>query len=790
MSRLLPFSNLSTEDAAAYVSVAVERGIDRVGEGSELLYAVPRKMAEPALVVGERVDVPLGRQTAAGIVVGVGGEEMLGDLDPIKVRSIAARTGAGLTASLVELAKWMSGYYVCPLGMTLATMMPAAVKKDVGKREQKVLALTELENSRRAEIAALVGKPARAVWEKIVAEDALAMPLPPLELKGLLGERTMRSINRLVAAGLLEERTREIIRAGESLALGNANAFGSAKAITPTADQQRVIDGIREKVERPAFGVHLLYGVTGSGKTELYLRLIRAMLDANEDRSAIVLVPEIALTPQTAERFLERFADRGVAVLHSGLTAAQRNKEWTRVATGAARVVVGARSALFAPVGKLGLIVVDEEHDSSYKQDQLPRYHARDAAIKRAQLEGCPILLGSGTPSLESWQNAASGKFTLWKLLQRVGGGRLPTIRVVDMLVERQEARKQGLGDVNLGPTLRKELQTTLRAGASAILLLNRRGYATYVGCAGGASCGWSLYCDRCDAKMIVHRDKTLRAGELVRCHHCLSESVLPGKCPQCSRGIVRLGAGTQRVEEEVASLLSDAGVDPTALVRVDRDTMKTASDYFGALESFAQGRSRVMLGTQMIAKGLDFPGVRLVGVISADTGLYLPDFRADERTFQLLSQVAGRAGRADAAGTVIIQTADPTNRAIVFASEHGFERFASEELKLRRMSSLPPWSRFARIVCRDEKPAAVQSRCEEIVKFLRETPAGESGELRVFGPLLPAIPRVADQHRLSIEMHAGRAGAVQAALSTAREAGLLKSDAKTAIDVDPVSVL
>lgn len=789
VTRLLPFSSIPADDASCYVSVAVERGIERVGEGAELLYAVPQKLAQPTPVIGERVDVPLGRQTTGGIVVAVGGAEMLVDLDPLKVRPIAARTGAGFPSSLVELARWMSNYYVCPLGMTLATMMPAAVKRDVGKREQKVLALAELTDERRAAIAALVGKPARAVWDKIVSEAALDLPIPPLELKGLLGETTMRSINRLVAAGLIEERTREIIRASETLPIG-AGSFGSAKRITPTADQQRVIDGILPRVLSPAFGVHLLYGVTGSGKTEVYLRLLRAMLDANSDSSAIVLVPEIALTPQTSERFLERFKDQGVAVLHSGLTAAQRNKEWSRVATGAARVVVGARSALFSPVQKLGLIIVDEEHDSSYKQDQLPRYHARDAAVKRAQIENCPILLGSGTPSLESWHNAANGKFSLWKLLNRVGGGSLPTVRIVDLQIERQDARKQGLGDVNLGPTLRHELHQTLRAGASAILLLNRRGYATFVGCASGASCGWCLFCDRCDAKMILHRDRTLRAGELVRCHHCLSESILPAKCPQCSRGIVRLGAGTQRVEEEVAALLGSSGVDPSALVRIDRDTMKTASDYFAALESFAQGRTRVLLGTQMIAKGLDFPGVRLVGVVSADTGLFVPDFRADERTFQLLSQVAGRAGRANAAGTVIIQTSDPTNRAIVAASRHAFENFAAEELTLRKMASLPPYSRFARIVCRDEKAEAVRHRCTEIVRFLRETPASERGELRVEGPLQPAVPRVADQHRLSIEMHAPKAGGVQTALAAAREAGLLKSDAKTAIDVDPVAIL
>ncbi|MBL8885629.1 MAG: primosomal protein N' [Phycisphaerales bacterium] len=808
----------SLDASRRYALVAVERGIERVGEdGAELLYEIPGVMeAEGAFQVGERVGVPLGKQKVGGVVVGVGGTELLGDIDPLKIRMIAKRTGAMLPGPLVELAKWIAGYYVCPLGMVLGTMVPSAVKREIGRREEVVLVRGD--GAAPEKMASAV----RALWEKVLVLSSEART--PIALKVELGESTLRGVNKLVKLGLLREEMREVIRSRGHVV--HEQAFGGDKTVTLSEEQRGVVEGILADVgagsERAGkFGVHLLYGVTGSGKTEVYLRLIRSMLMERADASAIVLVPEIALTPQASERFSQRFADLGVAVLHSGLSASRRHSEWARVASGEARVVVGARSAVFAPVPRLGLVVVDEEHDTSYKQDQLPRYHARDVAIKRAQIEGCAVVLGSATPSLESWANAGGerhspqrhratekesegerasekggagrSKYRIWKLTKRVGGGELPRIKIVDMYQERQEARQLGLRDASVLPTLRRALHATLKEGSQAILLLNRRGFATYVGCAGGAACGWVLVCDRCDARMVLHRDASLKSGELVRCHHCLSECIVPRVCPNCSRGLVRLGAGTQRVEEELRPLMEDLSLGPEALIRVDRDTMRTAQDYFDALATFASGRARLMLGTQMIAKGLDFPGVRLVGVVSADTGLNLPDFRAGERTFQLISQVSGRAGRADSRGVVIIQTMEPQNPAIVLAAEHAFERFAATEIAARRQFGLPPAARMARVVCRDEKQALVRTRAVALAEWMRAWASRHgsgAGGVKVRGPAEPPVTRIADQFRLGIELVAPRAGLVQEALRAARAEGLVKSDAKTAVDVDPVNLM
>jgi primosomal protein N' (replication factor Y) len=814
VGRLSLFSG-SLDASRKYALVAVERGIERVGEdGAELLYEIPGVMeADGAFQVGERVEVPLGKKKVGGVVVGVGGPELLGDIDPLKIRVIAKRSGAMLPGPLVELAKWIAGYYVCPLGMVLGTMVPSAVKREIGRREEVVLVRSD------AAVPEKLAKVVRELWDKVLALPAEART--PISMKVALGETTLRGVNKLVKLGLLREETREVIRSRGNVA--QEQAFGGDKTVTLSDEQSEVIEGISPDLGPTGkFGVHLLYGVTGSGKTEVYLRLIRSMLAQRPDASAIVLVPEIALTPQTSERFSQRFADLGVAVLHSGLSASRRHSEWARVASGDARVVVGARSAVFAPVPRLGLVVVDEEHDTSYKQDQLPRYHARDVAIKRAQIEGCAVVLGSATPSLESWANAGGdistrrateghgeetrrkagdgkeegskpSRYRMWKLTKRVGGGELPRIKIVDMYQERQEARTLGLRDPSVLPTLRRALHATLKEGSQAILLLNRRGFATYVGCTGGASCGWVLGCERCDARMILHRDASLKSGELVRCHHCLSECIVPRVCPNCSRGLVRLGAGTQRVEEELRPLMDELALGPEALIRVDRDTMRTAQDYFGALATFASGRARLMLGTQMIAKGLDFPGVRLVGVVSADTGLNLPDFRAGERTFQLISQVSGRAGRADARGVVIIQTMEPQNPAILLAAEHAFERFAATEIAARRQFGLPPASRMARVVCRDEKQSAVRTRAVALAEWLRAWSSrhlGGAAGVKVRGPSEPPVMRIADQYRLGIELVAPRAGLVQEALRAARNEGLVKSDAKTAVDVDPVSLM
>lgn len=761
--------------------VAVERGIDRGPEDAALTYRCDPGAGGESVRVGERVEVPLGRggTSAGGIVVEVGGPELLGDLAPSRVKRVLRRTGAALPAGLLGLAAWMAEYYVCPLGMVLTGMMPAAVKAGTGRKAE--------------EIATRLGMPAgarltraqEALWARVRGVEAGEFPLPLKSLAGLVGARGVAGLRKLAGLGALGIEKREGVSAGELPGFDGVEA-GKGERPEPTAEQARVIEGIGGERGRGGFGVHLLRGVTGSGKTEVYLRLIERVI--GEGGRAIVLVPEIALTPQTAGRFTRRFGGARVAVLHSGLTAAQRHREWRRIAGGEASVVVGARSAVFAPVEDLGLIVVDEEHDTSYKQDRLPRYNARDVAVKRGQLKGVPVVLGSATPALESWANARAGRYRLWELTERVGGAVLPEVRVVDMRMEHRARRAEDPEDRRLhllGPTLEREIGASLRGGGQVILLLNRRGFASYVWCR-SAACGFVAGCEQCDANLVVHRHEGLPVGGIVRCHHCGAEQRVPVLCPSCGGKVALWGGGTQRAEEELVSKFVSQGiVEGETLLRVDSDTMHGARDYYEALGRFGRGEVRVLIGTQMLAKGLDYPNVRLVGVLDADLSLNIPDFRSSERTFQLVSQVAGRAGRGSQPGVVIVQTYNPGAGAIRHAAAHDYEGFARTELAVRERAGLPPATRMARVVCRDERA----ERAKEAAGLL-SAHLGAGGLVSVRGPMACVVGRVAGQYRYAVEMVGARAGQVQAALAGARRAGLLKSDAKTAVDVDPVALM
>lgn len=771
-----------------YVRVVVERGIERGRDDQGLTYW----SQDQAIAPGDRVEVPLGRADAraGGFVVAVGGAELAQGIDPARVKAVLHRTGSPLTPELVELARWMAGYYVCPLGMVLSALVPSAVKRGVGRKEQ-----ARLEPAPPAP-AVLEDLPPKLqdAWAKVAAIPPAEFPLRPRDLADRIGAPTLREVNALVRLAMLRPVKVELVTSRLAVPglAGEATVGPGVSGLTPTPDQTRAIEGIGSSMG--SFAVHLLRGVTGSGKTEVYLRLIerlaqRATPPGTDPPGAIVLVPEIALTPQTVQRFASRCGGLGVAVLHSGLTEAQRHAEWARVASGAARVVVGARSAVFAPMRRVGLLIVDEEHDGGYKQDQLPRYHGRDVAVKRAQLAGCPVVLGSATPSLESWGNATGqgARYRLWELRERVGGGRLPRVRVVDLVQEKRtlgEGEKMGA----IGPTLRHELDRTLASGLQAILLLNRRGYAHAIHCV-SPRCGWVLSCERCSAAMVFHREPRVPRGGLVVCHHCRAEQIMPQACPSCAGKLRSLGSGTQRVEEELVGLFGarhglEAG---RSLLRIDGDTMERGSDFFDALASFGRGESRVLLGTQMIAKGLDFPGVRLVGVINADTGLSLPDFRAGERTFQLISQVAGRAGRASVEGVVVVQTFSPHNEAIVLASRHDYTAFARRELELRSRAGLPPSWRMARVVCRDTDADKARGRAERLARELAQ--AAQEG-VRVTGPSPCALEKIHDHWRFAVEVTAPLAGQVQRCLQAVREAGLLTSDLHTAVDVDPVALL
>ena len=767
--------------------VAIERGIDRYPDG--LSYAVPEELGP--LHPGDRVVVPLGRGDAptAGWVLSVHEEAPLDArgrrIDPLKVKSILRKDDSGvrLPSQSLALAEWISDYYACPIGMTLASMLPAAVRKGTGRVTQHLVAPSGTAPALDA-LPPRFGRGRKRVLEVLQSLEEHELPIEMGALADRAGLRSKGPIKALLEAGFLIGSTRSNVQAAW---LERSNSLSSdAAEITPNNEQQAAIDGIGSTVGA-GFSRHLLFGVTGSGKTEVYIRLIRQVIDSGA--IALMLVPEIALTPQTASRLFARFPTSQIALLHSGLTQAQRNQQWTMVAEGKVQIILGARSAVFAPIpdGRLGLVLVDEEHDSSYKQDQAPRYHGRDVAIRRAQLAECPIVLGSATPSLETWHNAVDlDRIAIHRLPNRAPGLSLPKVDIVDFAQEqrRWQDRRVHL----LGPRLAQALQETTKQGDQAILLLNRRGYASYIACP-DSRCGWVMQCEQCDAGMVNHRANDGRSGshhDFVRCHHCLTEQRLPTKCPLCSRKITVFGLGTQRVEEEIQRLLSSI-VEPTAIKRVDSDSMRGSDDFHETLDRFARGEIKVLMGTQMIAKGLDFPGVRLVGVINADTALNLPDFRATERTFQLVSQVTGRCGRGARSGRAIIQTFQPEAPAILMAAQHDFESFATGELAERARFGLPPIRRMARLVVRESGEDRCRARSSELVARLKPlvVPGVELGE-----PEPCAIGRIGGRHRMQILVLAEDPRRLREFLLEGRKRGVLTPGESIAIDVDPTGLL
>ncbi|MDZ4755358.1 MAG: primosomal protein N' [Phycisphaerae bacterium] len=767
--------------AELHALVAVERGVDRYPDG--LLYAVP-----DGLDVGEgdRVTVPLGggNQPTDGTIVRFATSAEVDALDCSKVKSILARDAEArrLPGELLQLARWLSGYYCCPIGMTLVGMLPAAVRKGIG-----AVTRTYVHRAETAETAPPAGLSKKQA-ELLTTLAAIPVHEQPVELRDLMvraGIATSGPMRALAAKGLVRLEHRTAIEASFERA-----GLESGPPPTLTSAQRTVIDAVDDN-SSTGFSQHLLFGVTGSGKTEVYIQLVQRVLDAG--KKAMVLVPEIALTPQTAGRLVSRFPGRRVAILHSGLTAAQRHHMWDCVAAGDADIILGARSAVFAPVpdGTLGIVIVDEEHDSSYKADQAPRYHGRDVAIRRAQLAKCPVLLGSGTPSLESWMNAVERHVsTLHRLPERAPGLNVPRVDIVDFNKERKQFTDRRVNVI--GPTLRAALQATLASGGQAVILLNRRGYANYIACV-DPHCDWVLRCDQCDAGMICHRDKyeshdgAMGIRDYTRCHHCESEVRLPKQCPRCGKKVTVFGLGTQRVEEELHRLFPSL-VEGATMLRVDADAMHGERDFRDALGRFAAGEVKVLLGTQMISKGLDFPNVRLVGVISADTALHLPDFRAAERTFQLVSQVSGRCGRGAAAGRAIIQTFQPNAPPILRASKHDFEGFAAAELAERVRFGLPPARRMARFVVRDAGETRCRQLAEELVAGIQPH---ISGSVEVRGPAPCPIARIAGRYRQQVEVFADTAAELTRFLTAVRNVpGLLVLGEVVAVDVDPIALL
>ncbi len=791
--------------AGPFAAVALEASIDKT-----LDYAVPRSLAG-LLQVGQRVKVPLGRNNrpSHGYVV-----EISPTSEYPKIKPLTAIADPRVLAGpkLMALARWISRYYVTPLGTVLDSVIPSAVKKRVGRSHVDRVRLLLARDQIQAMLEATKARKRRAILARLLqVPEGEAVDL--IHLAGEAGT-TVATIRKLSAAGVIEIRS-EIEPPKTAVEIADPIV-----AFTPPElndDQQRVMNELTPRMlgvpvsagmssATPSdFSVNLLLGVTGSGKTEVYLRCIKQVVE--QGRQAIVLVPEIALTPQTVKRFTQRFAN--VAVLHSGLSQGQRHRFWQQIMTGQAQVIVGARSAIFAPTPNLGVIVVDEEHEASYKQDTAPRYNARDVAIKRAQLENIPILLGSATPSLETFNRtkdlglrtkseeesetkslvlSSKSSYHLLRLPNRVRGLAMPKVELIDL---KQESRFRK-GVHLLSQRLEKLLRDTLAAKQQAILLLNRRGYSNFVFC---SSCQEPLHCKYCDATMTYHRTAGTHArgatseegkhtGQL-HCHYCLAVNPLPDKCPTCGKKLSLFGLGTQRVEEELIRKFPNL-----KFARVDSDTMRSGKDYEALLAKFAAGEVQVLLGTQMIAKGLDYPNVTLVGVISGDTALALPDFRAAERTFQLITQVAGRAGRGDVPGRVVLQTFMPDDPTIQFAIRQDFDGFAEKELGHRKETRLPPFARLVRIIIRDQDQDKLIARAEELAAALSLAIETLGVELSMKGPMPCPISRIAGYFRHQIVLSSGKAGDLQRVLASVRQKKALAKSNRIAVDVDPVSLL
>ena len=651
----------------SYCQVIVDiahEDVDRV-----FTYRVPRGMA---LCPGMRVHVPFGRiHRMEGIVV-----EMVEscDLPPERVKDVTdtLEDYPAVLPHLLTLAKRIHETSFCTLAQALRLMFPAQMRGErVSNKTVEVAVLTVDSSVREQVLAAQARAPRRAAVLRLLMEQPEG-EMPWEAIRERLGDcRPM--LMALCKQGFVRLERREVLR----------SPYGAMERLSAqdpelTEQQQEVLSRLLPAVEAGK-GSFLLYGVTGSGKTEVFIRAVRRA--AQLGKTAIVLVPEIALTPQMVMWFRSRFGE-DAAVLHSRLSPGERYDEWRRIRRGEVRVVIGARSAVFAPLEQVGLIIIDEEHEQSYLSDSAPRYDARELAHMRCEQEGAVLLLASATPSMRSFAMAGRGDLTLLEMPRRVKNRPMPAVHVVDM------RRELGSGNRSVfsGPLL-TGLGNCLNAGKQAILFVNRRGYATFVSC---RSCGYVVTCSQCDVSMTYHSSENV-----LRCHYCGQEVPVPRVCPSCGSAYIKyFGVGTQRVEEEVRRFFPDV-----SLLRMDNDTTRTRDAHATLLERFRRGEAQVLIGTQMIAKGLDFPNVTMVGIVAADAMLRLPDYRSAERTFQLLTQVAGRAGRADALGEVFLQTYDPEHYAIRAASRQDYRAFFEQEMARRKRALYPPYTLIARLL-------------------------------------------------------------------------------------------
>jgi len=741
--------------AGLFADIVFDRPLDHAYS-----YAVPEELCD-RLAIGKRVLAPFGKgdRPTVGFCIRM---SKSGPDREVKAILRVLDEEALLTPDLLRLTRWMADYYLCGWGQVLNAVLPAGAKQQSGTRAVTFLeAVPESElpqppptlTAKQAAVLASLRAAGKPVEPRRLAELAACGPGP---IAALITKQVARRVSQR-----LDTFTEDVEEVQPS------------SPIALNADQLRAWAPIEQAVRAGGFHAFLLHGVTGSGKTELYLRAIAEVV--RQGKEALVLVPEISLTPQTIEQFRGRFGE--VAVLHSHLGDAERGWQWRRVAGGQVQVVVGARSAVFAPARQLGLIVVDEEHEVSFKQEQTPRYHARDVAVMRARLENIPIVLGSATPALESWHNAHKGQYTLLSLPNRVLDRPLPHVQLIDLRHEFQRGGKWHA----LSPSLERAVRDALKDGGQVILLLNRRGFATHVHC---PMCGHVESCRFCDVALTFHQQR----GVLL-CHYCGFETTPVDNCSQCGRKAVKYqGLGTEKLQAEIEERFHEFVVR-----RMDSDTMKRPGSHARVLTAFRHGLIHILLGTQMIAKGLDFPNVTLVGVVNADIGLHMPDFRSAERTFQLLSQVAGRAGRGPRGGRVLIQTFNPEHPSITQAAAHDYLGFVQVEMPHRQTHHYPPFERLARLIIRSKKEEAAAQFAERLAGVFNVALSRQmapAAAVRLLGPAEAPVFRLKNYYRFHFQLQSASAAVLHQLLRDVLATARAPAGVEFTVDIDPYSML
>lgn len=727
-------------------------------------YSVPESL-RGAISVGKRVLAPFGKGDRSTIgfcvgLLGTGPERTIKELVSVVDDEVL------LTPGLLRLTRWMADYYLCGWGQVLNAVVPAGARDLAGSRATTMIRAVDA--SALPDPLPMLSPKQQAAFERLRAATA---PMLPKQLAREAG-CGLAPIEALIEKGL----ARRVVQRRETFIDSTQSSESLEPPVSLNADQLRAWAPVEAAVRQGGFQAFLLYGVTGSGKTEIYLRAIEEVI--RQGKEAIVLVPEISLTPQTIQRFRGRCGD--VAVLHSHLRDAERGGQWRRISSGLVQVVVGARSALFAPTRRLGLIVIDEEHENTFKQETTPRYHARDVAVMRARLEGIPIILGSATPSLESWHNAERGQYRLLELPNRVLERPLPHVALIDL---RHEPPPRGRFFA-LSRTLERAMHDALRTGGQVILLLNRRGYATHLHC---PACGHVEMCRFCDLALTFHQDR-----RVALCHYCGYEAKPPERCPKCGQMQVRYqGLGTEKLQAEIEEKFHGF-----VARRMDSDSMKQKGSHERVLSAFRQGLIHILFGTQMIAKGLDFPNVTLVGVVNADVGLHIPDFRSAERTFQLLAQVSGRAGRGPQGGRVLVQSYNPELPCVALASRHDYRGFVVEELKHRRAHNYPPYQRLARLIVRSKDPARARAFADHLaaainaaVRNLR-APRATAGEMRILGPAEAPVFRLKGFYRFHFQIQSPSAATLHELLRAVLPSARTPAGVEFTLDVDPLNML